>query len=221
MAMSRTDLSEQQWPQLEHICRSIHGHAYVEPTYIHLGLRTAVLSCKTKSRSRRLNAGDEEVPRHAAAARGKGVQPAAQHIAPGPSRVDGLLGGEPRIAERPSVQKPAYGLADTWGAWPRRPGQRAGIVVESSEARTAGASRSRQRVQRGRVSTMPARSVGRPPFGARASFRSPNRRPDVQSGIKAVVLLPRERLRLACSLPGEQAIEQRSGAIRVIDITER
>lgn len=67
---------------------------------------------------------------------------------------------------------------------------------------------------------MPARSVGRPPLGARASSRSPNRRPDVQSGVKAVVLLPRERLRLPYSLPGEQAIEQRSGAIRVIDITE-
>lgn len=68
---------------------------------------------------------------------------------------------------------------------------------------------------------MPARSVGRPPLGARASSRSPNRRPDVQSGVKAVVLLPRERLRLACSLPRERAIEQRLGAIRVIDITER
>lgn len=183
------------------------------------GLRRLV--CKTKSRSHRPQAGDAGVPHHAPRGAGQG-RPArcpAHRARPQPGTMGCL--GEPRIAERPSVQKPANGLAESWGAWPRRPGLRAGIVVESSKAQTAGSSRSRQRVQRGRVSTMPARSVGRPPLGARASSRSPNRRPDVQSGIKAVVLLPRERLRFPCSLPGEQAIEQRSGAIRVIDITER
>lgn len=48
---------------------------------------------KTKSRSHRPQAGDVGVPHHARVVWGKGVQPAAQHIVPGPSRVDVLPGG--------------------------------------------------------------------------------------------------------------------------------
>ena len=58
---------------------------------------------------------------HRGAVWGKGVQPVAQFCAPAPKLVAGLP-GEPRIAEYPSAQKPANGLADSWGAIrPRRP----------------------------------------------------------------------------------------------------
>lgn len=72
------------------------------------------LSRKPEGAQSGASAADAGEP-HRVAVRGTGVQPVAQFCAPAPKLVAGLQ-GEPRIAEHPSAQKPANGLADSWGA---------------------------------------------------------------------------------------------------------
>lgn len=104
--------------------------------------------------------------------------------------------GEPQIAEHPSAQSDAYVTVDLRGAAAQRPVLRAGKGAESSlrrpwpMTRPATAGRPLTRAQR-----------GAPLLGAWDSSRDPNRRPDVQSGAKAVRLLPRSGFALPVRPP--------------------
>ena len=80
------------------------------------------LVCKTKSRSHRPQAGDVGVPHRAHVVWGKGVQPAAQHIVPGPSRVDVLPGGSRESLNAPAYRSPPTGWQIRGGHGPGAPG---------------------------------------------------------------------------------------------------